>query len=109
MCCRTWSGRTWTLYPDLETALADPSPAPDLKHTPLHGAHVALGARMVPFAGYEMPVQYPAGIIAEHNHTRGKAGLFDVSHMGQAFLGGADFATTASRNGSAGSCRHQVA
>jgi aminomethyltransferase len=76
--------------------LADPSPAPDLKHTPLHGAHVALGARMVPFAGYEMPVQYPAGIIAEHNHTRGKAGLFDVSHMGQAFLGGADFATTAS-------------
>jgi aminomethyltransferase len=61
----------------------------------LHGAHVALGARMVPFAGYEMPVQYPAGIMAEHNHTREKAGLFDVSHMGQAFLKGPDFATTA--------------
>lgn len=54
-----------------------------LKRTPLHALHVELGARMVPFAGYEMPVQYPAGIIAEHNHTRTKAGLFDVSHMGQ--------------------------
>ena len=50
---------------------------------------VARGARMVPFAGYEMPVQYPAGIIAEHLHTRAKAGLFDVSHMGQVRLRGA--------------------
>ena len=45
---------------------------------------------MVPFAGYDMPVQYPAGILKEHLHTRAKAGLFDVSHMGQAFLSGAD-------------------
>ena len=48
---------------------------------------------MVPFAGYEMPVQYPAGILKEHLHTREKAGLFDVSHMGQAFLAGDDPAT----------------
>lgn len=75
--------------------MAEHSPASDLKQTPLHDAHVALGARMVPFAGYEMPVQYPAGIMAEHNHTREKAGLFDVSHMGQALLNGPDFATTA--------------
>jgi len=70
--------------------------APDaLAHTPLHALHVARGARMVPFAGYEMPVQYADGIIAEHNHTRSAAGLFDVSHMGQAFLVGPDHATTA--------------
>lgn len=61
-----------------------------LKRTPLHALHVELGAKIVPFAGYEMPVQYPAGIIKEHLHTREKAGLFDVSHMGQAFLAGAD-------------------
>jgi aminomethyltransferase len=65
--------------------------SPDvLKRTPLHALHVALGAKMVPFAGYEMPVQYPAGIIAEHNHTRAAAGLFDVSHMGQVAIRGAD-------------------
>ena len=63
-------------------------------HTPLHDAHVALGARMVPFAGHAMPVQYPAGILAEHTWTREHAGLFDVSHMGQAFLVGPDHATT---------------
>ena len=63
--------------------------------TPLYDAHVALGARMVPFAGYDMPVQYPAGILAEHTWTREHAGLFDVSHMGQAFLVGPDHATTA--------------
>mgnify|MGYP000050091635 CR=1 FL=1 len=57
-----------------------------LQRTPLHALHERLGARMVPFAGYEMPVQYPAGIMAEHKHTRAKAGLFDVSHMGQAWL-----------------------
>ncbi|MDE2182470.1 MAG: glycine cleavage system aminomethyltransferase GcvT [Alphaproteobacteria bacterium] len=61
-----------------------------LRRTPLHALHVELGARMVPFAGYDMPVQYPSGIIKEHLHTREKAGLFDVSHMGQAFLSGAD-------------------
>ncbi|MDJ1157847.1 glycine cleavage system aminomethyltransferase GcvT [Chelatococcus sp. SYSU_G07232] len=66
-----------------------------LKTTPLHSRHVALGARMVPFAGYDMPVQYPKGIIAEHAHTREAAGLFDVSHMGQAFLVGPDHETTA--------------
>lgn len=55
----------------------------DLRTTPLHSLHRSLGARMVPFAGYDMPVQYPAGIIAEHKHTRTQAGLFDVSHMGQ--------------------------
>jgi aminomethyltransferase len=57
-----------------------------LLQTPLHAEHVALGARMVPFAGYHMPVQYPAGILTEHTWTRDHAGLFDVSHMGQAFL-----------------------
>ncbi|MBV8839136.1 MAG: glycine cleavage system aminomethyltransferase GcvT [Alphaproteobacteria bacterium] len=70
------------------------APAP-LRHTPLHALHVARGARMVPFAGYDMPVQYPDGIIAEHNHVRAEAGLFDVSHMGQAFLVGADHETVA--------------
>jgi len=59
-----------------------------LRQTPLHALHRELGGKMVPFAGYEMPVQYPAGILKEHLHTREKAGLFDVSHMGQAFLAG---------------------
>src|SRR3954454_10506523 len=54
-----------------------------LKSTPLHGLHVSLGGKMVPFAGYDMPVQYPAGVLKEHLHTRNAAGLFDVSHMGQ--------------------------
>lgn len=54
-----------------------------LKRTPLYALHTAHGARMVPFAGYEMPVQYTAGVLKEHLHTRGAAGLFDVSHMGQ--------------------------
>ncbi|WP_193173541.1 glycine cleavage system aminomethyltransferase GcvT, partial [Nisaea nitritireducens] len=63
-----------------------------LLKTPLHGLHVELGAKMVPFAGYDMPVQYPAGVKAEHLHTRAKAGLFDVSHMGQVKLTGADAA-----------------
>lgn len=58
----------------------------DLKQTALHAKHVALGAKMVPFAGYDMPVQYPLGVMKEHLHTREKAGLFDVSHMGQVFL-----------------------
>jgi aminomethyltransferase len=59
-----------------------------LRRTPLHALHLELGGKMVPFAGYEMPVQYPAGILKEHLRTREKAGLFDVSHMGQAFLAG---------------------
>jgi aminomethyltransferase len=57
-----------------------------LKRTALYDVHVSLGAKMVPFAGYEMPVQYPAGVMAEHKHTRSAAGLFDVSHMGIAYL-----------------------
>ena len=73
-------------------AAQPPAPEP-LKKTPLHALHVARGARMVAFAGYDMPVQYADGIIAEHNHVRGEAGLFDVSHMGQAFLAGAEGAT----------------
>ncbi len=60
-----------------------------LKRTPLYALHREFGARMVPFAGYEMPVQYPTGILAEHLHTRSQAGLFDVSHMGQTRLSGA--------------------
>ena len=65
---------------------------PALLHTPLHALHLELGARMVPFAGYSMPVQYPAGLMAEHLHTRSAAGLFDVSHMGQISIRGADAA-----------------
>lgn len=68
-------------------------PAPDrLARTPLHALHIDLGARMVPFAGYEMPVQYPPGVLKEHLHTRTRAGLFDVSHMGQVELHGSDAA-----------------
>jgi aminomethyltransferase len=64
-------------------ATAAPSP---LKRTPLHHLHVSLGGKMVPFAGYEMPVQYAPGVLKEHLHTRSAAGLFDVSHMGQVAL-----------------------
>ena len=67
----------------------------DLKQTPLHDLHIELGGKMVPFAGYSMPVQYKLGIMGEHQHTRAKAGLFDVSHMGQAVLIGPDHETTA--------------
>ena len=66
-----------------------------LKKTPLNELHRSLGAKMVPFAGYDMPVQFPLGVMKEHLHTREKAGLFDVSHMGQASLYGADHETTA--------------
>jgi aminomethyltransferase len=66
------------------------SPSAPLLKTPLHALHLELGARMVPFAGYDMPVQYPAGLMAEHLHTRTAAGLFDVSHMGQLSFTGAD-------------------
>src|SRR5208283_1694043 len=61
---------------------------PTLLRTPLFALHEELGAKMVPFAGYAMPVQYPAGVLAEHNHTRTGAGLFDVSHMGQVVITG---------------------
>ncbi|KAG1713684.1 Aminomethyltransferase, mitochondrial [Nymphon striatum] len=67
----------------------------DLLHTALHDLHVELGAKMVPFAGYSMPVQYPLGVMGEHTHCRAKAGLFDVSHMGQVIVKGRDYATAA--------------
>ena len=79
-----------------ETPLTTPQPTP-LQATPLDALHRGLGARMVPFAGYAMPVQYPAGIIAEHNQTRNSAALFDVSHMGQAKLIGAGAAAALER------------
>src|SRR4051794_2774235 len=72
--------------------MADPNPAAAMLKTPLHSLHVELGAKMVPFAGYDMPVSYPAGIMAEHRQCREAAALFDVSHMGQVRLVGADAA-----------------
>jgi aminomethyltransferase len=71
--------------------------AAPLERTPLHALHVALGAKMVPFAGYEMPVQYASGILHEHLHTRSQAGLFDVSHMGQLRVVGAGSANALER------------
>ena len=62
------------------------------RKTGLYDLHVSLGARMVPFAGWDMPVQFPMGVMAEHLHTRAQAGLFDVSHMGQVILRGPDAA-----------------
>ena len=67
----------------------------DLNTTPLHALHLSLGAKMVPFAGYEMPVQYPLGVMKEHEHTRAKAGLFDVSHMGQVIVKGVSYEAAA--------------
>lgn len=67
----------------------------DLLSLPLDALHRELGGKMVPFAGYDMPVQYPAGVMKEHLHTRAHAGLFDVSHMGQVILRGADYGTAA--------------
>jgi len=72
--------------------MSDNTSAAPLLTTPLNALHLELGARMVPFAGYSMPVQYPAGLMAEHLHTRSAAGLFDVSHMGQLRLVGPDAA-----------------
>jgi len=66
--------------------MADRGESSALLQTPLTHVHKELGARMVPFAGYEMPVQYPGGIVSEHNHTRAGAGLFDISHMGHIVL-----------------------
>jgi aminomethyltransferase len=77
--------------PNTPNASAAPgAPAAPLLQTPLHALHLRLGARMVPFAGYAMPVQYPAGVMAEHKQCRESAALFDVSHMGQVRLVGAD-------------------
>ena len=72
--------------------MSTPAPVSELQTTPLHALHLELGARMVPFAGYSMPVQYPAGLMAEHLHCRASAALFDVSHMGQLRLTGDDTA-----------------
>ncbi len=69
--------------------------ANDLLHTPLHALHLELGAKMTPFAGYDMPVSYPEGILAEHRHCRSDAALFDVSHMGQLRLVADDVAEAA--------------
>ncbi|WP_336487203.1 glycine cleavage system aminomethyltransferase GcvT [Methylobacterium nigriterrae] len=75
------------MCPESGTPVAQNRPGTGLdaapERTPLHALHLRLGARMVPFAGYEMPLQYPAGVLKEHLHTRAAAGLFDVSHMGQ--------------------------
>src|SRR5438105_1773261 len=80
---------TMDRQPLTESRLSDSEP---LHKTPLDALHLELGARMVPFAGYSMPVQYPAGLMAEHRQTRESAGLFDVSHMGQLRLVGSDAA-----------------
>ena len=86
--------------------MSEPTAGP-LKRTPLHALHQELGARLVPFAGYEMPVQYPTGILAEHAQTRTAAGLFDVSHMGQVRLTGKTGQSAAKALESAGAGRHR--
>jgi len=85
------SGKVDSRHPYI-TAFAFAMSASDLLTTPLHALHLELSARMVPFAGYSMPVQYPTGLMAEHQHTRTQAGLFDVSHMGQLEIIGPDAA-----------------
>src|ERR1700745_877993 len=69
----------------LDTPSSD-TESSELKRVPLHDLHVSCGGKIVPFAGYAMPVQYAAGVLKEHLHTRAAAGLFDVSHMGQIML-----------------------
>ena len=86
--------------PDITTMTTDAA----LKRVPLHDTHVALGGKIVPFAGYEMPVQYPTGITAEHKAVRERAGLFDVSHMGEFLVKGAgaiDFVNRVTTNNAA--------
>lgn len=91
-----FSGRFGSVCMETEMAASDLAPHQDeLKKTPLHRLHVELGAKMVPFAGYDMPVTYAEGLIKEHLHTRNAAGLFDVSHMGQAILRGTTYAEAA--------------
>ncbi len=82
-----------------------------LKQTPFHARHVALGAKMVPFAGYHMPVTYPKGLIAEHNAVRTACGVFDVSHMGEFIIRGpqaVEFVTAVTTNDVAGLAFGQV-
>ena len=83
--------------PLIENALPDDPTPKKLRTVPLDAWHRALGARMVAFAGYSMPVQYPPGVLAEHLHCRAQAALFDVSHMGQATLTGATAAAALER------------
>ena len=80
---------------EAEALITPLAPDAGLRVTPLNALHRELGAKLVPFAGYEMPLQYASGIVKEHNHVRSAAGFFDVSHMGQARLTGADFGTVA--------------
>ena len=80
---------------EAEALIKPASPASRLLVTPLNALHRELGAKLVPFAGYEMPLHYASGIVKEHIHVRAAAGFFDVSHMGQARLAGADFETAA--------------
>lgn len=86
----TMQGRS--IHCPLGTLMSTPAPESELLTTPMHALHLELGARMVPFAGYSMPVQYPAGLMAEHLHCRASAALFDVSHMGQLRLTGSEAA-----------------
>lgn len=82
-----------TIRAYLKALMTTHSESDALEVTPLHALHIELGAKMVPFAGYDMPVQYKDGVLTEHLHTCAEAGLFDVSHMGQAFLVGPDHET----------------
>lgn len=79
------------LVPGASTSVGE-RPMTELHRTPLYDLHVSLGAKMVPFAGYDMPVQYAPGVMKEHLHCRKEAGLFDVSHMGQVRISGTDAA-----------------
>ncbi|NJO38508.1 MAG: glycine cleavage system aminomethyltransferase GcvT [Rhizobiales bacterium] len=87
----------WRIDPVSDTAAPPSGPEIGARTTPLHELHVELGGKMVDFAGWSLPVQYPAGIMAEHKHCRDQAGLFDVSHMGQVRLCGADAAAAFER------------
>ena len=79
----------------MSATATDLAAAAPLRRTPLHGLHLELGAKMVPYAGFEMPLSYAPGILKEHLHTREAAGLFDVSHMGQVVVSSPDHDTTA--------------
>ena len=85
----------FTVIPTWRLSVGGTESTENLKRTPLYDLHLELGAKMVPFAGYLMPVQYPLGILGEHQHTRSGAGLFDVSHMGQIRLRGESYAQVA--------------
>src|SRR6476659_1566275 len=81
-------GRAYSALPSSLRKMSQAASPATLRRTPLHDVHVALGAKIVPFAGYEMPVQYPAGITAEHQAERDGCGLFDVTHMGEFWITG---------------------